>query len=263
MVQLNTTSGESPIVATAIHDGHQIRPELLPYINLLEEERLREEDPFTAEWLHISDNTLRVGTSRFEVDVNRPRDKAVYARPEDSWGLQVWKKDIPAHPLEQSRKNYDHFYTQVKDYFDALLLKHEWLVVYDFHSYNFRRDGVDRYASPEENPEINIGTKNMEHALWAPVVEVLLKSFKEYNFEGRHLDVRENVKFKGGYFSQWLYEQYGERVGVVAVEVKKFFMNEWTGEADQAQLKHLRELFIASVLPVREAAAHVFQTKVR
>lgn len=248
-------------MATAIHNGHQIRPELLPYLNLLESERLREEDPYTTEWLQISDNTIKVDTSRFEVDVNRPRDKAVYTKPEDSWGLQLWKEDVPAEVMEKSLLAYDHFYQQMADHFDRLLEKHDWLVIYDFHSYNFRREGVDRYASPEENPEINIGTKNMDRTLWAPVVDTLLKCFGEYNFEGRHLDVRENVKFKGGYFSQWIHEHYGDRVCPLAIEVKKFFMDEWTGEADENHLKHLRALFIDSMLPVRKAANQIFQIK--
>jgi len=259
MVHIEINTGESPIVAAAIHNGHMIRPELLPYLNLHESERLREEDPYTTQWLEISDNTIKVHNSRFEVDVNRPRDKAVYARPEDSWGLHVWKEEVPDEIMEKSLSIYDNFYRQIADHLDQLLLKHEWLIIYDFHSYNFRREGVDRYASPEENPEINIGTRNMERQLWGPVVDTLIDCFRTYNFEGRHLDVRENVKFKGGYFSQWIYENYGERVCPLAIEVKKFFMNEWTGEANEEQLKHLKELFISSMLPVRRAAESLFK----
>ena len=29
--------------------------------------------------------------SRFEVDLNRPREEAVYRVPEDCWGLDVWR----------------------------------------------------------------------------------------------------------------------------------------------------------------------------
>ena len=86
--------GSSPIVATAIHEGHSIRGELSDLFNLTDEERLREEDPFTAEWLNFSDNNIIVHHSRFKADVNRPRDKALYIKPEDAWGLQVWKNDL-------------------------------------------------------------------------------------------------------------------------------------------------------------------------
>ena len=42
-----------PVVAAAIHDGHQVRPEVASRLALSEPERLREEDPFTAGWTDI------------------------------------------------------------------------------------------------------------------------------------------------------------------------------------------------------------------
>ena len=41
------TRGMSPIVATAIHEGHSVRAELQHLYALSSDERLREEDPFT------------------------------------------------------------------------------------------------------------------------------------------------------------------------------------------------------------------------
>ncbi len=38
----------NPIIAAAIHDGHQIREELQEYLLLNDAGRLREEDPFTG-----------------------------------------------------------------------------------------------------------------------------------------------------------------------------------------------------------------------
>ena len=42
--------GEGPLVALAIHDGHDIRAELRQFIAIDEEIRKREEDPYTGEW---------------------------------------------------------------------------------------------------------------------------------------------------------------------------------------------------------------------
>ena len=36
--------GEGPIIATAIHNGHDVRAEVSDHLNLSETERLREED---------------------------------------------------------------------------------------------------------------------------------------------------------------------------------------------------------------------------
>lgn len=39
---------DGPVIATAIHDGHRIRPSLQPFLALAAGQRLREEDPLTA-----------------------------------------------------------------------------------------------------------------------------------------------------------------------------------------------------------------------
>ena len=86
--------GNSPIVATAIHDGHLTREGLHSLFKLNDDERLREEDPFTANWLDITDNRIIVHQSRFQTDVNRTREKAVYQKPEDAWGLDIWNEPL-------------------------------------------------------------------------------------------------------------------------------------------------------------------------
>ena len=86
------TAGNAPLVATAIHDGHQLRAEVAEIMALTDAAQLREEDPFTGQWTTVATHRL-VGThSRFEVDLNRPREKAVYLQPEDAWGLHVWRE---------------------------------------------------------------------------------------------------------------------------------------------------------------------------
>jgi hypothetical protein len=52
---------------------------------------------------------------------------------------------------------------------------------------------------------------------------------------GRQLDVRENVKFFGGQLPRWIHEKFPNSVCTLAIEVKKFFMHEWTNELDQVQ----------------------------
>jgi N-formylglutamate deformylase len=83
--------GHGPVVAVALHHGHDLRPEVAKLIALDEAERLREEDPYTGGWTDIADTGVVVERSRFEVDMNRPRDLAVYLEPERAWGLRVWR----------------------------------------------------------------------------------------------------------------------------------------------------------------------------
>ncbi len=252
MIKFEVQTGTSALVVAAIHNGHEIRPEILPYLNLTDQQREREEDPFTADLTNISDNYIKIQTSRFETDINRPRDKAVYQNPKDAWGLELYGKPLPEEIIQESLANYDQFYDCMDESLRQLLDIHPKLIVYDLHSYNHRREGIDQYADPHKNPEINIGTGNVDKSLWTPVIECLIECVKSYNYMGRSLEVGENVKFSGGYFTKWLNENYGDRICPVAIEIKKFFMNEWTGEVDRDQLDHLRQMLINTIHPVIE-----------
>ena len=237
-------TGESPLVAAAIHSGHQIRPALLPFFKINAWQRLREEDPGTDQLTLFSDNRIVVLSSRFEFDVNRPREKAIYQRPEDAWGLPVSEIPLSKQLLSESLWLYDQFYQKAAHYFQDLLERHPWVIIFDIHSYNHQREAYQVYADPRENPEINIGTGNIHTDHWQSVIDALIQSMSNYNYLGRHLDVRSNVKFRGGYFTQWLQKNFGVRVCPIAIEFKKFFMNEWTGEIDMLQLEHLQELLV-------------------
>jgi hypothetical protein len=59
--------------------------------------------------------------------------------------------------------------------------------------------------------------------------------------------VAENVRFKGGYFSQWIDERYAGRGCALALEFKKIFMDEWSGEVNLAHIGRLREALRATV----------------
>lgn len=226
-------AGEGPVVAAAIHNGHFVRPLIARYLALSEDERLREEDPFTSYWTSIAPTRLIGLRSRFEFDLNRPRQLAVYLEPEHAWGLNVWKQALPQRVIEHSLAQYDMFYDAAEATLKNLLKRHSRVVVLDLHTYNHRRDGRDAaVANAEENPEINIGTGSMNRSLWAPIVDGFISDLRERQFLGRQLDVRENVKFRGGHFSRWIHETFPESVCAIAIEVKKFFMDEWSGECD-------------------------------
>ena len=66
-----------------------------------------------------------------------------------------------------------------------------------------------------------------------------LEDLRRFKYGAHHLDVRENIKFKGGYFSRWIHENFPNSVCSVAVEFKKFFMDEWTGMPDRKQLDQI------------------------
>jgi N-formylglutamate deformylase len=248
------TQGAGALVAAAVHNGHAVRGEVAARLALSEAERLREEDPYTGGWTAVAGTRIVGLHSRFEVDLNRPRHQAVYRQPEDARGLHVWKMPPPSALVDRSLAAYDAFYASVRRVLEDLVRRHGRFVVFDLHSYNHRRDGPNSPpADPQENPDVNVGTGTMVRARWAPVVDRFIEDLRGASVLWRRLDVRENVRFRGGYFPQWIHETFPETGCALAIEVKKFFMNEWTGEANLDQVDAIRQALARTVPGVLEA----------
>lgn len=246
-------AGASPLVAAAIHDGHAVRPGLLAKLALSDRERRREEDPWTARWLTLSDSWVRVDRSRFECDLNRAPEACLYASPDDAWGLDLWRTPPNADDHAESRRWHEAFYAQV----GALLAEHAArfgaFVVYDLHSYNHRRRGPDASDPPEQAPEINVGTGSLDERRWGHVVDAFVGSLRAQDFRGRQLDVQQNLRFRGGYFPRWVHSRFGHRGCSLAIEVKKIFMDEWSGRLDEGASLELGRALQATVPAVLAA----------
>lgn len=246
--------GQGPFIAAAIHDGHLLRNEIASLTNLSDSERLREEDPHTGYWTSIVSTRVIGLKSRFEVDLNRPPEKAVYLKPEDAWGLSLWKKELSVSQTEISMAGYHAFYKAMKELFDRKVERYGRFFVFDLHTYNHRREGPNGpYADPELNPDVNIGTGTMDRQYWKEVVDRFIEDLRDFDFDGKKLDVRENVKFRGGQFSRWIHQQFPKTGCSIAVEFKKFFMDEWTGKADERQVNLIYRALQSTIPGLLEA----------
>ncbi|MEW6472394.1 MAG: N-formylglutamate amidohydrolase [Actinomycetota bacterium] len=250
---------DSPVVAVAVHDGHAMREEIAAQIALPAADRRREEDLGTAEWAARFPTHLVAGRSRFEVDLNRPRDEAVYLRPEDAWDLEIWRQPPSPEMVARSRAAYDAFYSILGGILDRTEQAFGRFVVYDLHSYNHRRGGpAAPAADPAGHPDVNVGTGSLDRARWAPLVDRFiadLGSVKVPHGEGR-LDVGENVVFRGRQLARWVHERYPDTGCALAVEVKKFYMDEHTGEIDSDLHDALGDALAATVPGVVDELAH-------
>jgi len=243
--------GPGQLVVTAIHAGHDLREALDEHTALDDDERRREEDPYTDQLLGDLGVRVDVHRSRFEVDLNRPRDKAVYEHPDDAWGLTVWKRELPADEVERSRRLHYEFYAELARHMDRLASQGPFLVL-DIHSYNHHREGPDGPpAAPGDNPEVNVGTGALDRSRWGHVVDAFIDGLRTQIVDGHHLDVRENVRFRGGHLSRWVAANYPDTGCTLSLEFKKLFMDEWTGACDTAhitQLRHALRDVVPSVL---------------
>ena len=153
---------DSLVVATAIHNGHDLRPEVAELITLDESTRLREEDPFTDFFAEAFPISAVAHHSRFEVDLNRPVDEAVYTKAEEAWELEVWKDPPTPEILAESRRAYRQFYDDLVVVLDECVSTSGGFVLYDIHSYNHRRNGPGSDPAPAiENPVVNVGTGSL------------------------------------------------------------------------------------------------------
>lgn len=249
--------GAGPIVATAIHDGHGLREEVRRVMALGDAERLREEDPFTGLAIEGVPTHVIARRSRFEFDLNRAAEEAVCRTPEQCWGLDVWRAPPADDLVARSLALHAAFYRMMGALLDEVAAEHGRFVLLDVHSYNHRRGGPDSAPTPQaEAPDINIGTFSMPRERWAGLLDNVMAAMRAHDFNGRRLDVRENVAFQGkGELARFVHARYPEQGCAIALEFKKFYMDEWTGEPDPAELEAMRGFIDATARAAAEALA--------
>ena len=241
------------VIAAAVHDGHGLRRELTDLVKLDDETRLREEDPYTGAVASRFNSNIVVHRSRFEVDLNREREMAVYHTPDDAWGLEVWREPLPEEETVKSLGLYDRFYDELASTLDQLVDRRGGFVLYDIHSYNHRRAGPEADAdSPLDSPTVNLGTGSLP-GRWRSVADVFAGTMASATLNGVPLDVGENVRFEGRQVARWVHENYGNVGCALAIELKKVFMDEWSGEVYPDSLTELGDALLASVEDVERA----------
>jgi len=230
----------SPLICTAIHNGHAMSEAFKQNLGISEADCLREEDPYTDYFAMISTNRIIATTSRFEVDLNRSPDTAVYQEPDDCWGLPVRKQVLSETDLHAAMDAYNDFYAATKMVIEETIRRFDVAYILDLHSYNHQRMGVGKpFDDPTWNPEVIIGTNNMP-SVWQSTADAFQQKILAFDFGGRQLDCRQNVKFTGGYFSRWVHHHFGEKACCLAIEFKKIFMDEWTGNRNLIMQEQLR-----------------------
>jgi len=204
-------------ICGAVHDGHQFRRELWENCLHTEYDRWFEEDPCTKEFVKSHPIVLAGCDSRFEYDLNRDPDNAIY---EDAWGKKLWKTPLSKEMYSKSLEKHLNFYRVVH----ALVSKIESLfdvaVVYDMHSYNWRR--WDR-----EVPVINLGTQNINNDRFGNDVENWRLSLSELQLPNKLVSTSKiNDTFYGnGYFLKYITKNFQNTL-VLATEFKKIYCDE-------------------------------------
>jgi len=201
----------------AVHDGHQFRRELWDHCLHSEYDRWYEEDPCTKAFVSTHPIVIAGCDSRFEYDLNRAPDLAVY---ENAWGKKLWKSPLPEEQKQLSLTKHDNFYKVVH----ALVSKIESLfghaVVYDMHSYNWRR-------WEREVPVINLGTSNIDNSRFGKEIEAWRKMLSKLELPNGIVSTSKinDTFFGNGYFLKYITNHFDNTL-VLATEFKKIYCDE-------------------------------------
>lgn len=204
-------------VCGAVHDGHQFRSELWDNCMHTEYERWFEEDPATKEMVQSHPIVIAGLDSRFEYDLNRAPESAIYT---DAWGKQLWHKPLSDDMRVKSLKKHTNFYTVVHALMSKLEAKFGICVVYDMHSYNWKR--WDR-----EVPTWNLGTSNVDNDRFGTTIELWRATLEKMALPNQILSTSKiNDTFQGnGYFLKYITKHFKNTL-VLATEAKKIYCDE-------------------------------------
>ena len=214
---------------TAIHAGNRIRNELRDAVAVDPADQYREEDPGTEKFIQDFPIQIIALDSRFEYDLNRPSDQAVYLTPDMAWGLTIWNRPLTEEEISISLAKHREFHQLMDIVADFLIQQNRRAFIFDVHSYCYQRE--ERLPWYVDNkPVINLGTEAINQNVFGESIKKFINHLNQISVDGRPISVAENDVFKGGYLARRLCARNHDRLAVFAIEFKKIFMDEWSGE---------------------------------
>lgn len=226
-------------VCTAIHNGHRMRPDIACKCAWSEEQRLYEEDPYTADVISRMPITVVGGDSRFEYDLNRKPEECIH---EEAWGRKVWKAPLSESQKKASRAKHAAFYAVLGTLYGKLAELHPRVVIYSVHAYNYRRPRMG------ESPLFNIGTEQLDLRRWQPDIDDWVSALEAIQLP--HVDIRvaiNEVFFGRGYHATFTVSRF-PNILPLPTEIKKVYMDELTGQPRMEILEPLHDAFEAAIL---------------
>lgn len=228
----------APYIVTAIHAGHRVRSELIPFMKISEKERLYEEDVATDRIIQGLSSTIWGLDSRTEYDLNRPPELALPLTPEMFWGLRVYRRTPSPEMNLRSLVKYEDFYSFVENCIKTILDRFGVCIIYDIHSYNIDRQIARGFAAP---PVFNLGTDLIDRLKWKTHIDDWLEQLGMIKIPGVRTTVAENEVFSGrGEFCR-RFSGYDPNVLVLPTEISKIYMDAREGNIFEAVIAALQK----------------------
>ncbi len=185
--------------------------------------------------------------SRFEYELNHNPYRALYDYDKPKWGIKVWKRKVREEEYHRSSIKHREFHDLLEMVCRTFLEQHSHALLFDLHAYCYQRETSQAWYE-DDRPEINIGTGAVNREIFGPAIKCFKSHLRRTRIHGQPLRISENEIFFGGYLSRHLSRIYHERLLVLAMEYKKIFMDEWTGELYQDILDKLIRDFNRAVV---------------
>ena len=224
----------APILCTAIHNGHRLRPELEKSFLLSNSERFYEEDPYTDELISSFPIQLIGNDSRFEYDLNRAKSLSTYFKT--AWDKHVWEKPLNQKQRAKNHGKHQSFYNVLEAIIEVVEKQFKNSIVFDIHSYNYKRIEKD-------TPTFNIGSGQIDIERWGNIVNHFEKQLNLIVLPNLDVRAATNEVFHGrGYLITHVNAHFDNTL-VLPVEVKKIFMDETSGDVYPLVLEELKAGF--------------------
>ncbi len=227
----------APYICGAVHDGNQFRKSLWENCLHTEYERWYEEDPCTKEMVRSHPIVIAGCDSRFEYDLNRGPENAIY---EDAWGKKLWKEPLADEEKDHSMSKHSAFFEVTHALVQKIEDKYKKAIVFDMHSYNWKR--WDR-----EVPVWNLGTTQIDNNRYGGIVEAWRERLSEMNLPNgiKSTSAVNNTFYGKGFFLGYITQNF-ENTLVLATEIAKVYCDEYSGviypEVVRSVEEHLKEL---------------------
>jgi len=227
-----------PYICTAIHEGGNLRSDLKPKIALDDYARWYEEDQYTADFIASLPITIVGCDSRFEYDLNRRPEECIY---EEAWGNKVWKKKLTPKERKVSLAKHAGYYELLHALVSKLEDQYDGCVVYDMHSYNYKR--WDRAV-----PVFNVGVERIDRDKFGDVLDNWEQELSSIQLTGIPTRTGINDVFYGrGYNLEYVTTNFKKTL-VLATEVSKVFCDEETGEPYPKVIKEIQHKMKQAIL---------------
>ena len=227
-----------PFCCTAIHNGSHIRQELLKKIALNDYQRWYEEDPYTGDFIASMPISIIGNDSRFEYELNRNPSECIYTK---AWEKQVWKRKLTDREVKLSRQKHAKYYQVLHHLISKLEDLFGGCVVYDIHSYNYKR--WDR-----EVPLFNVGTEKIDRKKHEKTIQNWLEELGNISMPDiKNITATNDVFYGRGYNLEYITKHFKNTL-VLATEIKKVYCDENTGDAYPTIIRLLHQKLKQAIL---------------